>query len=59
MSYDNVIENVADHEYLLLPAISAVDSDTKGIKPSSLKEVLENWPESRPKPKILYTVPVS
>ncbi|THH06381.1 hypothetical protein EW145_g4121 [Phellinidium pouzarii] len=37
--------------------IISIESDSEGIKPSSLKTVLENWPKSRPLPKLLYTVP--
>ncbi|TDL25730.1 PLP-dependent transferase [Rickenella mellea] len=34
-----------------------VPTDANGIKASSLREILDNWPSSKPKPKILYTVP--
>ncbi|KAJ3559125.1 hypothetical protein NM688_g522 [Phlebia brevispora] len=34
-----------------------VDTDAKGISSESLRRVLENWPASKPKPKVLYTVP--
>ncbi|KAJ3837946.1 PLP-dependent transferase [Lentinula raphanica] len=34
-----------------------VPTDSQGIRSSSLKEILENWPEGEKKPKLLYTVP--
>jgi len=34
-----------------------VETDSKGINSLSLHEILEKWPSSKPKPKILYTVP--
>ncbi|KAI5122317.1 hypothetical protein M0805_002484 [Coniferiporia weirii] len=37
--------------------IIPVESDHEGIKSSSLQNILENWPRSRPFPKFLYTVP--
>jgi DNA-binding transcriptional MocR family regulator len=36
-----------------------VDTDAHGIKAESLRQILENWPEGKTKPKALYTVPVS
>lgn len=35
-----------------------VETDTHGIQSSSLRSILENWPKSKSKPKVLYTVPV-
>ncbi|KAI0775147.1 PLP-dependent transferase [Trametes elegans] len=35
----------------------AVPTDSQGINSSSLRSILENWPASKPKPKVLYTVP--
>jgi hypothetical protein len=35
-----------------------VETDAEGLSSSSLREILENWPSSRPKPRILYTIPV-
>lgn len=35
-----------------------VPTDSQGINASALRSTLENWPPSKPKPKILYTVPV-
>jgi tryptophan aminotransferase len=32
--------------------------DGNGIQSSSLREILENWPAEKPKPKVLYSVPV-
>lgn len=40
--------------YILLE----VETDAQGIVASSLRTVLENWPKDKPKPKVLYTVPV-
>lgn len=34
-----------------------VETDTHGIQSSSLRSILENWPKSKSKPKVLYTVP--
>ncbi|KIK60485.1 hypothetical protein GYMLUDRAFT_167942 [Collybiopsis luxurians FD-317 M1] len=34
-----------------------VPTDAYGIRSSALKEMLENWPEGKTKPKLLYTVP--
>lgn len=34
-----------------------VETDTHGIQSSSLCSILENWPKSKSKPKVLYTVP--
>jgi len=34
-----------------------VETDGEGINPLSLRQALENWPSSKPKPKVLYTVP--
>ncbi|KAH9949122.1 PLP-dependent transferase [Amylocystis lapponica] len=34
-----------------------VDTDEHGIRSSSLHAALDTWPASKPKPKVLYTVP--
>ncbi|KAF8626924.1 hypothetical protein AX17_006425 [Amanita inopinata Kibby_2008] len=34
-----------------------VETDSNGIRSSSLRSILENWPVDKPKPRILYTVP--
>ncbi|THH31490.1 hypothetical protein EUX98_g2696 [Antrodiella citrinella] len=34
-----------------------VETDANGISSSSLRNTLQNWPSSKPKPKVLYTVP--
>ncbi|OSD06618.1 PLP-dependent transferase [Trametes coccinea BRFM310] len=34
-----------------------VPTDAQGIQSSSLRSTLENWPASKSKPKVLYTVP--
>jgi len=34
-----------------------IETDGNGIRSSSLREVLENWPDKKPKPKVLYSVP--
>ena len=39
-------------------SIIEVETDAEGIKSSSLRSILEQWPVGKPKPKILYTVPV-
>ncbi|EIW57619.1 PLP-dependent transferase [Trametes versicolor FP-101664 SS1] len=35
----------------------AVPTDSQGINAASLRSTLEAWPASKPKPKVLYTVP--
>lgn len=35
-----------------------IEMDSNGILSHSLREKLENWPVGKPKPKVLYTVPV-
>ncbi|TFK27485.1 PLP-dependent transferase [Coprinopsis marcescibilis] len=34
-----------------------VETDSQGIRSSSLRTILEGWPTGKPKPKVLYTVP--
>ncbi|KAL6302433.1 pyridoxal phosphate-dependent transferase [Sparassis latifolia] len=34
-----------------------VETDAEGICSRSIRKVLESWPASRPKPRVLYTVP--
>ncbi|KAI0775155.1 PLP-dependent transferase [Trametes elegans] len=34
-----------------------VNTDEHGTDTKGLRELLENWPKSKPKPKVLYTVP--
>ncbi|KAF4614086.1 hypothetical protein D9613_007470 [Agrocybe pediades] len=34
-----------------------VETDAQGIRSSSLRSILEQWPTNKPKPKVLYTVP--
>ncbi|KAL0576837.1 hypothetical protein V5O48_005134 [Marasmius crinis-equi] len=34
-----------------------VETDAEGISADSLRQVLESWPQGKPKPKVLYTVP--
>ncbi|KAG5644173.1 hypothetical protein DXG03_009014 [Asterophora parasitica] len=34
-----------------------VHTDADGISSSSLRDILENWPAGKPKPRVLYTVP--
>ncbi|KAF8577771.1 PLP-dependent transferase [Ramaria rubella] len=34
-----------------------VETDAQGISASSLREILENWPANKQKPRVLYTVP--
>ncbi|KAH0832989.1 pyridoxal phosphate-dependent transferase [Lanmaoa asiatica] len=38
-------------------AASEVETDPKGVNPASMRKILANWPEGKPKPKLLYTVP--
>lgn len=45
------------HTDLLL--VAEVPTDAKGVCSHTLREMLENWPTGKPKPKVLYTVPVS
>jgi len=37
--------------------IVEVETDAEGIRSSSLRSILEQWPAEKQKPKILYTVP--
>ncbi|KAH8100867.1 PLP-dependent transferase [Cristinia sonorae] len=37
--------------------IHEVETDANGMCSHKLRQMLENWPTSKPKPKILYTVP--
>lgn len=37
----------------------ALETDDDGIRGASLKAVIDEWPASRPRLKLLYTVPVS
>ncbi|PCH42123.1 PLP-dependent transferase [Wolfiporia cocos MD-104 SS10] len=34
-----------------------VHTDADGIRPDSLRSILDNWPATKPKPRVLYTVP--
>ncbi|CCM06418.1 uncharacterized protein FIBRA_08679 [Fibroporia radiculosa] len=34
-----------------------IETDSHGIRSKSLRAILENWPSSKPRPKLLYTVP--
>ncbi|KAJ7195605.1 TdiD protein [Mycena pura] len=34
-----------------------VDTDADGISSTSLRAILEGWPATKPKPRVLYTVP--
>jgi tryptophan aminotransferase len=34
-----------------------VETDSHGALPSSLRTILEQWPEDKPKPKAFYTIP--
>lgn len=43
----------------LLTDTIEVETDEEGISTSSLRSILESWPSDKPKPKVLYTVPVS
>jgi tryptophan aminotransferase len=38
--------------------VSEVETDAEGLNSLSLRETLEKWPSSKPKPKVLYTIPV-
>ncbi|KAG7089174.1 hypothetical protein E1B28_010878 [Marasmius oreades] len=37
--------------------IFEVETDAEGISSDSLRQILEAWPQGKPKPKVLYTVP--
>jgi len=34
-----------------------IETDADGISAKSLREVMDTWPENKPRPRILYTVP--
>ena len=36
-----------------------IPTDAQGCSSQSLREILESWPSEKPKPKLLYIVPVS
>ena len=38
--------------------LSEVGTDGDGIQSSFLRKILESWPADKPKPKVLYSVPV-
>lgn len=38
-------------------ASTEVETDSNGVIPSSLRTILEQWPEGKPKPKGFYTIP--
>ena len=35
-----------------------VETDGEGIRTDSLRSILEGWPPGKPKPRVLYTIPV-
>ena len=39
-------------------SVAEVHTDADGIDSRSLRNILDSWPSSKPKPKILYTIPV-
>ena len=43
----------------LMTYLAEVETDAEGISSDSLRFILENWAVGKPKPKVLYTVPVS
>lgn len=47
------------HSTERLQSRAEVNTDAEGIQSSSLRTILEQWPAGKPKPKVLYTVPVS
>lgn len=42
-----------------LNILQEVETDAGGISSSSFRKIMEEWPANKPKPKVLYTVPVS
>jgi tryptophan aminotransferase len=50
--------SVKRHPIYAKSEVTEVETDAEGINSLSLREVLESWPTSKPKPKILYTIPV-
>jgi len=42
----------------LLCKMIEVETDANGLDSGSLQNILDNWPSSKLKPKILYTIPV-
>ena len=49
---------IRTNDWLTSKLNKAIQTDTEGIRPSVLRETLENWPAGKPMPKLLYTVPV-
>ncbi|KAH9957151.1 pyridoxal phosphate-dependent transferase [Russula dissimulans] len=37
--------------------VTGVETDVEGLNSLSLRKILENWPSSNSKPKVLYTIP--
>lgn len=56
-----MIGNIAKHESRasLTTVHLEVHTDADGIRPDSLRSILDTWPATKPKPRVLYTVPVS
>ncbi len=50
---------ILTENHLTDPNATEIETDSRGICPASIRSALENWPTSKPKPKVLYTVPVS
>lgn len=38
--------------------LTEVETDAHGILADVLRNIMESWPAEKPKPKVLYTVPV-
>jgi tryptophan aminotransferase len=47
-------------EDILAPELgfTEIETDAEGLSSLSLHKILESWPSTKPKPKVLYTIPV-
>ncbi|KAI1205182.1 PLP-dependent transferase [Annulohypoxylon truncatum] len=52
-AYPGVVGFLQAEDYKLVDA----KTDRHGIDPSELEKTLSRWPESQPRPKLLYTIP--
>jgi tryptophan aminotransferase len=58
-SADCVGEHYQHFRYEITELLTEIDTDEHGVSTQSMRDVLANWPASKAKPKVFYTVPVS
>jgi len=54
----DILVSPIDVYHFGFPSSLEVETDAHGVIPSSLRTILEQWPEGKPKPKAFYTIPV-